>query len=63
MIGVRKEVGIKRENESGLESPHKKSGRKKYQKTFQGQVCITWNIMDGAAKHIHVFKLQEKNEG
>lgn len=28
VIGVRKEVGIKRENESGLESPCKKSGRK-----------------------------------
>lgn len=63
MIGVRKEVGIKRENESGLESPCKKSRRKKYQKTFQGQVCIMWTVIDGAAKHIHVFKLLKKNEG
>lgn len=28
MIGVRKEVGIKRENESGLESPRKKKWEK-----------------------------------
>ena len=63
MIGVRKEVGIKRENESDLESPCKKSGRKKYQKTFQGQVCIMWNIMAVAAKHIQVFKLLKKSEG